>query len=315
MAKKIGLSIYGLGVLKDDNKAELHNILDGKGLIDIVQEFALENMKKPSNDTGRESIFYFDQVEKEEIYSEDGKKEFTILQGRVKTGEYGIESELLDITDGSVYERSATQADLLPFGFCIAVAEGEITRGIILLQTIGNFGMKMALQGKIQECFDSLHINCGVLWGQILPKAYIDKFFKRGNLQKIRMIRYEIPEDISNRIGINYGVKQTREERVICRPVGFLERKRKEISEWMVGQRSCTNIIEIDDFEYDDLKLEFKLGRTNKVISLRDTTSLKVNEDISDVVDTQGGNPEYNSLKLVMKETAREYLCGMGLLV
>ena len=149
----------------------------------------------------------------------------------------------------------------------------------------------------------------------MLPKAYIDKFFRNGVLQKIRMVRYEIPEDISNRIGINYGVKQTREERIICKPIGFLERKKKEISEWMAGQRSCTNIIEIEDFHYDDLKLEFKLGRTNKVISLKDTTGLRVNEDITGVVDTQGGNPDFDSLKLVMKETAREYLIGMGLLV
>lgn len=315
MAKKIGLSIYGLSIVNGDKRLELHNIINNKGLIEIVHDFALKNEKKLSNDPGKESIFYFDQITKEEIYAEDSKKEYTILYGRVKTGEYGIESELLDVNDGSVYERSTSQADLLPFGFCIAVAEGDVNRSIIILQTIGNLGMKMSLQRELQDCFDKLKLNYGVLWGQVLPKAYIDKFFRNGVLQKIRMVRYEIPEDISNRIGINYGVKQTREERIICKPIGFLERKKKEISEWMAGQRSCTNIIEIEDFHYDDLKLEFKLGRTNKVISLKDTTGLRVNEDITGVVDTQGGNPDFDSLKLVMKETAREYLIGMGLLV
>lgn len=315
MGKKIGLSVYGLSILSGDERVNIHNVFDGKGLIDIIKTYAIANEKKPSNDPGRESIFYFDQIVVEDLYADDGKKEYTILYGRVKTGEYGIESELLDITDGSVYERSTTQANLLPFGFCIAVAEGEVSKGIILLQTVGNFGMKTVLQRKLQECLNSLNANLGMLWGQVLPKAYMDKFFKKGVLQKIRMIRYEIPEDISNRIGINYGVKQTREERLICKPIGFLERKQKEISEWMAGQRSCTHIIEIEDFEYDDLKLEFKLGRTNKVISLKDTTGLRVDEDISDLVDTKGGNPEFNSLKEVMKDTAREYLMGMGLLV
>lgn len=41
------------------------------------------------------------------------------------------------------------------------------------------------------------------------------------------MIRYEIPEDESDKMGINYGVKQTKEERIIHRPIGFMDRKRK----------------------------------------------------------------------------------------
>lgn len=117
MAKKIGLSIYGLSIVNGDKRLELHNIINNKGLIEIVHDFALKNEKKLSNDPGKESIFYFDQITKEEIYAEDSKKEYTILYGRVKTGEYGIESELLDVNDGSVYERSTSQADLLPLAF------------------------------------------------------------------------------------------------------------------------------------------------------------------------------------------------------
>lgn len=315
MAKKVGLSVYSLSVFDGSGKIELHNVLPGKSFLDLLFEYTGIQKKKLTDDRDRESVFSFDEVIKEDALAEDGKKEYTILYGRVKTGDYGIESELVDVTDGSVYERSANQADLLPFGFCIAVPEGEVNKGIIILQTIGNMGMKMALQRRLQECIVSYNSGYNMLWGQVLPKVYIDKFFKQGALQKIRMIRYEIPEDVSNRIGINFGVKQTREERIICKPIGFMERKAKEIGEWAKGQRSCTKIIEIEDFEYDDLKLEFQLGRTNKVISLKDTTGLRVSEDITDKVDTQGGNPEFNSLKEVMNESAREYLIGIGLLV
>ncbi len=315
MAKKIGLDFYSLSMYDNTGKIELHNILQGKGFLELLFEYIDIQKRKLTDDKDRESAFYFDEVIKEDVLADDGKKEYTVLCGKVKTGDYGIETELVDVTDGSVYKRNANQADLLPFGFCIAIPEGQVNNGIIILQTIGGMGMKMALQRRLQECINSYNVGYNVLWGQILPKAYIDKFFKQGSLQKIRMIRYEIPEDISNRIGINYGVKQTREERIICKPIGFMERKAKEIGEWAKGQRSCTKIIEIEDFEYDDLKLEFQLGRTNKVISLKDTTGLRVSEDISDEVDIQGGNPIFDSLKEVMKESAREYLIGMGLLV
>lgn len=312
--KKVGLVLYGLSFEIDEKKMELHSIFNNRGLIDIIEEFAVANKDNFSNDPERESIFLFEKVERAVSLTPDGKEECDFLFGRVKTGEYGIESELMDITDGSVYKRRENQADMLPFGFCIALPKGVVNQAIIVLQTLGNYGMKIALQRKLLEGVTAYNLEGSLLWGQILPKAYIDKFFNHGILQKIRMIRYEIPEDVSNRIGINHGVKQTREERVICKPIGFLERKRREINEWIAGQRSYTNIIEIEDFEYDDLKLEFKLGKTNKVISMKDTTNLRVTEDVTDQVDVFGGNPEFESLKRIMQDTARDYLSGMGLL-
>ena len=52
----------------------------------------------------------------------------------------------------------------------------------------------------------------------------------------------------------------------------------------------------------------------NKVISLADISNLRVTEEVTDRVDIYGGNPEFESLKKVMQETAKDYLIGMGLL-
>ena len=313
MAKRIGLSIYGLSVLGKEGGRELHNISQGQSFLDIFQEFAEKNKGKLTTDPKKESVFVFEKIERETIKKGE-QIEVDILYGRVKTGEYGIESELVNIKSGKVDNRTPEQADLLPFGFCIAVPGGQVEKGVVLLQNIGNFGMKIALQKRMQKCFSEMKENISVIWGQILPKAYLDKYFDQGVLQKIRMIRYEIPEDISERIGINYGVKQTREERVIHKPIGFLERKQRELAEWRTGQRSCTKIIEIEDYEYDDLKLEFELGSSTKVISLKDTTGLKVTEDITKKVQINRGIPEFDSLKSILKESARGYLAEMGLI-
>ena len=42
--------------------------------------------------------------------------------------------------------------------------------------------------------------------------------------------------------------------------------------------------------------------------------SLVVNEDITEKVRQKGGHPVYDSLKSIMRDTAEEYLKGMGLL-
>ena len=94
----------------------------------------------------------------------------------------------------------------------------------------------------------------------------------------------------------------------------FLQRKKKELEEWFAGQRSYTNLIEIDGFEYDDIKLEFALGNGNKTLNLREISSVVVSEDITDKVMQVGGNPDYDKLKPVMKQTAEEYLKNMGFL-
>ncbi len=314
MAKKIGLHIYSFQLWNSGGSLELHKVQNGKSFLEIAEEYAQANKSMFTNDKNSETVFTFDCAALEEIRAENGKGEFDLLVGRVKTGEYGIESELFDVSDGSLITRKESQADVLPFGFCIAVAKGEIQKGIIILQSLGNFSMKTVFEKKLQECMDYFKIDYHVVWGQILPKAYLDRFFQRGRLEKVRLIRYEIPEDISERYGINYGVKQTREERIIYRPVGFLERWRREFQEWRSGQRSCTKIVELEDYEYDDMKLEFTLGRTEKTISLANTKGLQVNEDVTDLVDVKGGIPVFDSLQEVLKETAREYIIGMGLL-
>lgn len=316
MAKKISLVIYGLSVLdENNNRIILNNVSDGRSLLVIVKEYAERHMKKYVNDPSKEVLFIFDKIEKQIINNAEGQKEFEVLFGRVKTGEYGIESELVDIRTGDVYNKTREQADMMPFGFCIAVPEGDVDSAVIILQTMGNFGMKISLQKHLQRCLTNINPKFRISFKTIAPKAYIDRYFNNGVLQKIRLIRYEIPEDVSNRIGINYGVKQTKEERIIHKPLGFLEMNQKKFQEWRTGQRSYTDIVEVDGYEYDDLKLEFKLGNTNKTFNLRDMDSLVVNEDITSEVTQTGGHPVFASMTPIMKRIAREYLIGMGLIV
>lgn len=313
--KKISLVIYGLSVINGENrKVMLNNICDNQSLTDAVEKYINNNITLYSRNTSKEVLFQFEQVNTEIVRNEESQERYRILYGRVKTGEYGIESELVDVQTGDVTNRTPNQADMMPFGFCIAVPAGNINGAVIILQTMGVYGMKMSLRQHLQKCFTDLSPDLQLLLRPIAPKEYTDRYFNNGVLKKIRMIRYEIPEDESNRLGINYGVKQTKEERIIHKPIGFMERKRRYFQEWSAGQRSYTNIIEIEGFEYDDLKLEFSLGETNKTFNLRDMDSLVVNEDITKQVQQSGGHPVYDSLRPIMKETAQNYLTGMGLL-
>lgn len=313
--KKIGLVIYGLSIIDKNNKRiDLNSGLCGKSLVVSIDEYVRKNILSYSKDSSKDTLFQFEQVETLTMCDDNDKEKYNSLVGRVKTGEYGIESGLVDVNTGAVTNRSVNQADMMPFGFYISVPSGRISNAVIILQTMGVYGMKMALQRHLQKCMTDISPEFQLIMRAIAPKEYIDRYFKNGTLNKIRMIRYEIPQEQSERMGINYGVKQTKEERIIYKPIGFMERKKKEIQEWFAGQRSYTEIIELDGFEYDDLKLEFSLESTNKTFDLRDMNSLVVNEDITKKVKQIGGHPVYHDLIPIMQETAEGYLKGMGLL-
>lgn len=315
MAKKISLVIYGLSVFNGENeRLALNDLGNENSLLDSIKIYAEEIGQKYTQDTQKEVVFQFDQIETETVLNNDEQIEYTLLYGRVKTGEYGIESELVNVQTGGVYQRSKEEADMMPFGFCVAVPAGDINSAVIILQTMGNFGMKVSLQKHLQKCLTDINPDFRLSMRAIAPKEYLDRYFEHGILKKIRMIRYEIPQDISERMGINYGVKQTIEERIIHKPIGFIERNERAIQEWRRGQRSYTKIIEIDGYGYDDLKLEFQLGKTTKTFNLGDLDSLVVSEDITNMVVQSGGHPVFDSLKRKMKETACEYLKGMGLI-
>ena len=86
--RKVGLTVYGLSFINGEEKLELHDIYDGKSLLDIVEKFAIENKNNVSNDPENESIFLFEKVERKEIISTEGKEEYELL--------FGLESMVLN---------------------------------------------------------------------------------------------------------------------------------------------------------------------------------------------------------------------------
>lgn len=314
--KKINLMIYGLSVMDGkSNRVFLNNVKDSKSLISCVKEYIDRHISEYITDSARLTLFQFEHIDVDIIKNNSGQEEYKVLYGRVKTGEYGIESELVDIDTKKTTKRSSKQADMMPFGFCIAIPAGDVNAGILILQTMGVYGMKMSLQKHLEKCIDDLNMGFQLMLRTIAPKEYIEQYLKHGRLNKIRMIRYEIPQQEANRLGINYGVQQTKEERIIHKPIGFIERRKKDIQDWLSGQKSYHELIEIDGFEYDDLKFEFALGEGNKTLNLRDLDNMVVSEDITKQVKLVGGHPEFDKLKTIMCSTAKKYLISMGILV
>ena len=314
--KLVGVSIYGIHVRNSENEnIELHNI-EGHSLIQIVNTAAQNNLNEYHNDREEENVFTFEQINTETINNADGQAIYDILYIRVKTGEYGIESEIVDSRTGEVtHNKSSIEADVMPFGCCIIIPSGQYVSGAILFQSIGRFGITTVMKKHIDAYLRVVNSDLRLAVDPILPREYANRFFQEGILKTIRIIRYGIPEDDADRYGVDRGVRDIIEERVIRRPAGFIRNKAAEIQEWFAGNRGYEEIIQIDGFEIDDLKFEIKMGNRVKTISLRNIDRLSVSEDVTEDVVIENGHPTFESLCGVMREIGEYYLHARGLLI
>lgn len=156
--KSVGLTAYSFRVRNSDNmEFELHDIFN-RSFVDIINNSAGVSLNEYDNDEEGESIFTFDQVVADTIRNEDNQDVYDALYLRVKTGEYGIESEIVDSETGVVtYTRSQNEADVMPFGCCIMVPSGEHTRGVFVFQSIGRYGIVTIMKKYVDEYLK--HVN------------------------------------------------------------------------------------------------------------------------------------------------------------
>lgn len=316
LVKMIGLNAFGFCIKNDANeKIELHDI-QGETILEQLSVAINAEINTYIKDNRTEKVFCFTQVDVERICNIDAQESFSVLYGRVKTGEYGEQSEIVNIETGDIaYNKGDDEADVMPFGFALAIPAGEMDNGIIIMQTLGSSGIKRALHKRMDAYIKNIDNNFRVEITPVLPRTVLNEFFEKGVLKSIRFIQYNIPDDEADRFGLNHNVESTRKEVIFRNPVGFMQNKALEFDEWRCGARTYDNIVQIDNFQYDELKMDFKIGKTSKTISLSNIEDLQMTIDISDSVKIDGGHPVFDSLKKEMKETAKQYLISMGLII
>lgn len=311
--KLVGITAFGINVRTENHQnIELHDIC-GKSLIKHFYNEANLQVDNYDNDIVSENVFTYCQVNMETVQNDAGQGIYDILYLRIKTGEYGEEAEIVDSDTGeTTYIKSVDEADVMPFGCCIIVPCGEFTEGIVLAQSLGRNGITSIIKKKFNGYIKGLNTNLRVVMNPIIPQQYMQRLLNNGVLNTLRLVKFGIPDDDAERYGIDRGARKSIEERVIRKPTGFIRNQYEKIMECLRGQRSYNTIIELDDFEIDDLKMEFSFGKRQKTISMRGLERLTVNEDITDEVIIENGHPTFDSLCRIMQEIGEEYLRAKG---
>ena len=307
--KLVGITTYGISVRDEANhNLELHDVY-GKNFLDYLYDIAHTLSGEYHKDRLLENVFAYDVVNKDTVKNNVGQDIYDIVYFRVKTGEYGEESEIIDSETGiRTHKKSVEEADVMPFGGCVIVPSGQYTEGVVLIQSLGRNGITSIIKKKFNEYIKEIDQQLRLVFNPVIPRVYMERLVTRGELKKIRLVSYGINDDDAERFGVDRGTTKIVQERVLKSTGGFIRDKLDRIMQCVHGEITYNDIIQLDDFEIDDLKLEFTIGSRNKTVSMKGLDQLVINEDVTSDVVVENGHPTFASLCNVMKEFGEEYL-------
>lgn len=312
----IGINIYAFSICgQGGTQLVLNNISNGKDVISLFEEYINQHLNSYEDDQSREQIYKFVDYDVVQEYDDQGSKYLKYLYGRIKTGNYGIETEIVNKTTSVItHTQNENEAGVKPFDFLIILPEDDCMETIIILQTVSRYGIKGVLEKGFQSYLKSNYGIEYIHFGSIYPREFIEKYIKDGYLKKLRLLKYGLPSDIAEQYGVTSGFRKAKKETIISNKNGFDLSLIDKIKECVRGKIGYSDVVVVDE-EYDDIKLEFSLGGRPKSFSLKNLDRVVVAQDISSIVHVKGGNPVKESIVKIMREEAVEYLQEKGFIV
>lgn len=233
-----------------------------------------------------------------------------IFSGIIETGEYGYETELLDVNSGrTTHRRSVSEAEMLPFYFLIFLPQNT-NEGILILQRFKQFGIRTIFERDINGFINSQYDFLELQINPLVPSQLINEYLTNGRILKLRFIRFSFPPDIADAYGTQdhiekegyteYIISARRRGRI---PIPIVRR----ILEVLNGRRQLNELIEIQNFEYDKIKIEIDLNGNKRTIDLSDMSKLRPYIDISQSIRLgDDGHPLFESINEIAQELLRD---------
>jgi hypothetical protein len=225
-----------------------------------------------------------------------------MLSGIIESGDYGYESTIYHTGTGEErYRRQVDDTEIKPFYFLIYLPNNE-NKGFIILQRLGIYGIhsvfRIHLTNFFKSRFEALQLDFDPFVSRQLARAFID----RGNIKEFTLTRYNLPSDISERLGMI-----GHEEDIMSIELK-IKAKRNKILPLNNRIRNFINnpnariftINELDSLGFDGThktKMKVELGGNTRMVDLSDTGQIRPYYDIDNEVQKDNtGHPIFESI-------------------
>jgi len=293
----ISLSSYTLRVSDGEGNNKLINDFDGNGadIYEILKDYLDDRENNCCNDAEKRKFL------KVSHFSQDNR----IINGIIETGDYGYESNIYDINDEVVsYQRKAYEADMLPFYFLLKLNE-NYDEGLVLLQRFKQFGIRGTFLDDFNNFFTSYYPEFKIEIKPLVPDQIVRKYLEDGRITKLRFIRFQMPSDFEDFYENQDHVEEMGStELVVSAKSNSSLPVLNRITTFLNGEIELTELIELQDYDYDNVKAEVVINKKSKVIDLGNLNKIMPYYDITDevVLDENSGHPLFDSIDRVSRD-------------
>ncbi|MGO9590865.1 MAG: hypothetical protein ACLP3K_12575 [Candidatus Acidiferrales bacterium] len=227
--------------------------------------------------------------------------------GMIETGEYGVESILVDRkSKKDVYRRTQDVADMWPFFFQFYIPHGT-DEGVLILQRRGNYGIRHILYellaSMVEKQFGDLRLRISPL---VLEKEL--KRLLRGRATQVRYCRYNRSSDVADVAAGGHEESYGTMELIFKAKRGRyfdLSEKLKEI----LGGEPANEVFELEDMDFGFSKVKVHLeqhGRPRQV-DLSNLKNVRSYRDITDRLEALGkSHSDFDALGELAADLLRE---------
>ncbi|WP_188271389.1 MULTISPECIES: hypothetical protein [unclassified Streptomyces] len=201
-------------------------------------------------------------------------------------GEYGVTSKFEERGSGTPrFNREQSDVEFLLYrNLLVLPKEREV--GLFLTERIHNRGVFSMFSTGLRRAFRKRFGEYVIEVSNLSPEAAVSRVLDSGQVKKIRLVRNSVPRDIADRYELNqHETELGTMETVISSPRRGSLGKRV-IEKVVRGQQDVSSLLEWQGVDYSDLRVEVRVGRTIRTVSVASgktpVVTFEINEDLLD---------------------------------
>lgn len=240
-------------------------------------------------------------------------KESERIYGVIGGGDFGVAVSVRNIRSGAVdYSKEEHHVDEIPMYFQFRAFPG-VGRGLLLLQQLGVHSLKVPLSKHlsrfVHENYKPFHASVYSL----VPEKYIRQLL-RGGIRRVDFINRKNTGDRFDKLrkaGWDEGIGHINTQVVAER---FAELPQVD---WITGYASRkltkSQLVEITGIDFDELKVQVRLGPSVRTVDLSGETNIVARFDITNDVEYYKGLPTLESVHEAANRLMEEIVLDQGI--
>ena len=266
---------------------------------EFIHDFLLEFKEHPSMVEDTFSGFRVDRIVPADLRKERNPAPLPRLHGRLSSGRFGFESDLVDIRDRTkVKKRERTDCELIPFFYLFEFMEGADCT-ILLTEQFGVYSPKTTLIERLQQYVDARLPDGGEVETETIVNERVVKKLLKNKIRALRFYFTKVAADIADDLGNDTFSCEDGTMELVVKP----NRKRKFLFDWSQMDEWRRRGITVKDVKSEGMKVDVEIDGKTKAVDIGNLDSFRASFPVVDKAEVEeNGHPSEEQMLLEANE-------------